>query len=281
LPAGLLSKPVALITADELRHWRDGLIRQGQSAASINRCRNALRAALELAAKQRSHVWKAGLETLPDVARARNVVLSDTEVLALVAAAYRHDPALGLLVDVLAVTGTRPSQAVRLLVEDLHAGPKPKLMMPASGKGGGRNRAEKKLGRFAVAITRALALKLQAAAAGRAGDEPLLSRSSGEPWNADHANRSYRRDVRQVLASLGHDPDVVTLYSLRHSSITRQLLRGVPIRVVAAAHNTSAAQIERHYSRFIHDHSDDLTRGALLEPAPDDPANNVIPLVRC
>ena len=202
--------------------------------ATINRVRNSLRAALELAAKARSHVWKAGLETLPDTQRARNVVLTDAQVLALVEAAYSHDPALGLLFDVLATTGARPSQAVRLLVEDLRADAKPKLMMPASGKGGGRNRSEKKLRRYPVPITPALALRLKGAAAGRAGDEPLLLRNSGAPWNPDNVHGDYRDDVREVIARCGHDPNTVTPYALRHSSITRQLLRGVPIRVVAS-----------------------------------------------
>ena len=279
LTASLLSKPTVLVTAEELQHWRNGLIKKGLAPASINRTRNSLRAALELAAKARSHIWKQGLETLPDATRARNVVLADAQVLALVAAAYRHDAAFGLLCDVLATTGTRPGQAARLLVEDLHAdSKKPRLMMPASGKGGGRNRAEKKVTRFPVPITPALALKLKAAAKGRAGDARLLLRSDGQPWNADNVHGDYRDDARLVIASIGCDPGVVTLYSLRHSSITRQLLRGVPIRVVASGHNTSTAQIEKHYARYIVDHSDDLTRGALLHPEPV--TDKIIPLAR-
>ena len=160
-------------------------------------------------------------------------------MLALVEAAYRHDPALGLLFDILATTGARPSQAVRLLVDDLRADAKPRLMMPASGKGGGRNRSEKKLRRYPVPITPALALRLKGVAAGRAGDEPLLLRSSGAPWKPDNLHVDYRDDARLVIARCGHDPDTVTPYALRHSSITRQLLRGVPIRIVAATHNTS------------------------------------------
>ena len=57
----------------------------------------------------------------------------------------------------------------------------------------------------------------------------------------------------------------MTLYALRHSSIVRALLRHVPIRVVAASHDTSVAQIERCYSKHITDHSDDVSRAALLE----------------
>ena len=70
----------------------------------------------------------------------------------------------------------------------------------------------------------------------------------------------------------------MTLYALRHSSIVRMLLKNIPIRLIAALHNTSVGQIERNYSKNITEtHSDDLTRtGLLSEPAPA--ADNVIPL---
>jgi hypothetical protein len=38
--------------------------------------------------------------------------------------------------------------------------------------------------------------------------------------------------------------------------------------------------VERHYSAFIHDFSDDLTRAALLQSEPDDQGDNIIPLAR-
>ena len=50
------------------------------------------------------------------------------------------------------------------------------------------------------------------------------------------------------------------MYALRHSSIVRQLLAGVPVRIVAAGHDTSVAMIERNYSRYITDHADALVR---------------------
>ena len=86
----------------------------------------------------------------------------------------------GLLTDTLAITGARPSQAVRLRVEDLHDHPmRPKLMMPKSAKGGGRNRSVKKTERYSVPITAALSRKLKAAATGRADHAPLLLQSDG------------------------------------------------------------------------------------------------------
>ncbi|MBV9824416.1 MAG: hypothetical protein JO001_01855 [Alphaproteobacteria bacterium] len=67
------------------------------------------------------------------------------------------------------------------------------------------------------------------------------------------------------------------MYALRHSSIVRQLLAGVPIRVVAVNHDTSIAMLERTYSRHIGDHSDALARVALLDTA-ETVEDNVVPL---
>jgi integrase len=271
LPGPLLATPVQLLDSKGLRRWRDGLL--GKIApATINRTCNALRAAFELAAQhdrriQNRDAWETGLETLPGAQRARNVVLSDAKTHALRAAAYAHDHALGLFVDTLATTGTRPSQAARLRVEDLRDHP-PRLMMPKSAKGGGRNRSQKRLQRYSVPITPELARKLKQAAKGRAGDAPLLVRADGGSWG-DEPSNFYRKVVRPVVASIGEDPDRVTVYSLRHGSIVRMLLANVPVRVVAALHNTSISQIERNYSAHITEFSDEVARVALLsEPPP-------------
>jgi integrase len=167
----------------------------------------------------------------------------------------------------LAITGARPSQAVRLRVEDLHNHPlRPKLMMPKSAKGGGRNRSVKKTERYSVPITTQLAAKLKAAANGSADDAPLLLQSDGSPWDKN-PGQNYHRQVDKVVTAIGLDPAEVTMYCLRHSSIVRMLLRNVPIRLVASLHNTSVAMIEKHYSRYITEHSiDDITRHALLQP---------------
>ena len=142
-------------------------------------------AALEQAAQhdrriQNRDAWEIGLAGLPNAQAVRNVILPDDKVREIVAAAYGLDDKFGLLTDTLAVTGARPSQAVRLRVEDLHDHPvRPKLMMPKSAKGGDRNRAEKKLERYSVPITVQLAARLKEAARGRADDAPLLLQSDG------------------------------------------------------------------------------------------------------
>jgi integrase len=280
----LLAKPVQLLNTHELKKWRDGLL--GKVApATVNRVCRCLSAALELARQhheriQNRQAWEVGLAALPDAQEARNVILPDEKVREFVAVAYTHDHKLGLLVDLLAVTGARPSQVVRLRVEDFHDHPvRPKLMMPKSAKGGGRNRSQKKHERYSVPITVQLAAMLRAAAVGRADDAPLLTQSDGSAWGSNPGQR-YHRHVDNIVTAIGFDPAVVTVYALRHSSIVRMLLQNVPIRLVASLHNTSVAMIEKTYSKYITEHSDDISRKALLQH--EEPqaavANNVIAL---
>jgi hypothetical protein len=62
--------------------------------------------------------------------------------------------------------------------------------------------------------------------------------------------------------------DEITPYALRHSSIVRHLMRGTPTRLVASAHDTSVAEIERTYSRYIvSDQTEAMLRAALLPVA--------------
>ncbi|MGY4291478.1 integrase [Bradyrhizobium sp. LM2.7] len=275
----LLAKPVQLLTATELKKWRDGLL--GKIVpATINRLCRCLCAALEQASQHDERIqnkaWEVGLAGLPDAQEARNVIISDEEVREFIRLAYIHDEKFGLLSDVLAVTGARPSQAVRLLVEDLQDHPvRPKVMMPKSAKGGGRNRSQKKHERYSVPITPALSAKLKETAKGRADDAPLLMQSDGRPWDKN-PGQNYHRDVDKVVTAIGRDPAVVTMYALRHSSIVRMLLSNIPIRVVASLHNTSVAMIEKHYSRYIVEHSDDISRRALLQDEPPTGENVVV-----
>ena len=90
------------------------------------------------------------------------------------------------------------------------------------------------------------------------------------------ARRSAGRDKSQPLLTMGYFSarrrwvelgldQAVTFYSLRHSSIVRQLLANVPVRVVAAHHDTSVAMIEHTYSRHIGTVSDQIVRGSLID----------------
>jgi integrase len=166
-----------------------------------------------------------------------------------------------------AVTGARVSQLARLEVADLQSDrPDPRLMMPSSRKGKGVKRIERK----PVPITSSLAAQLRQAAGNRAHTQPLLLRADGTPWQPARAD--YRWPFIRAVTRVGLDPRTVTLYCLRHSSIVRALLAGVPARVCAVQHDTSIAMLEKSYSAYILDHSDAVARRGLLDtaqPAPD------------
>ena len=149
-----------------------------------------------------------------------------------------------------------------------------RLLVPRSAKGHAHKRAVKRLERVPVPVTPDLAARLQQEARDRPAHAPLLLRRNGEPWGRA---RRYRDDVRAVVTSVGLDPDTATMYSLRHSAISRLLLAGVPVTLVADLADTSEAVIRRHYAKLIAHHADAIARRGLLELSqlPDD---NVVSL---
>jgi integrase len=307
LSSEIREQTVSSLKGDELKRWRAKLAKD-LAPSTVNRTMTCFKAALNLAAAHDDRIikrpWETGLAVIPDAERPRNVILTDAQVRAIVTEAYQSHPPdarirgdarikaekdaqrwadeLGLLVEVLAVTGARVSQAARLDLPDLQGDRSdPRLMMPSSRKGKG----VKKFIRRPVPIPVILALRLRVAASKRgAADLPLLAKPSGERWSKSDHSRPFERlverlpaDALETVRQQGADPEGlekaaaefegVTIYALRHSSIARQLLAGVPIRIVAVNHDTSVAMIERTYSHLIADHADALSRKALLDVA--------------
>jgi integrase len=269
LPAALAGKSVTLLTARDLSKWRDGLKKKPKpdlAPSTINRTTTVLKAALNLAADNDEHLtnrqsWENGLATIPDAEEPRNVILPDGVVRAIINGAYGDSPEFGLLVEVAALTGARVSQLRRLKVDDMQGDRiDARLMMPTSRKG----RGQKKSTHRPVPIPESLVTRLRPVIDGRLGHAALLVKSGGAPWQKSDHTRLFKR----VAKNVGLDPAEVTIYALRHSSIVRQILAGVPIRIVAVYHDTSVGQIERTYSKHIGDHSDALARGALLDVTP-------------
>jgi integrase len=133
-------------------------------------------------------------------------------------------------------------------------------MMPSSFKG----RGQKKITHRPVPIPPALAAALKAARGNRFDDARLLLKVDGSAWQATSTG-DHRNLFRHAVERAGLDPDKVTSYALRHSSIVRALLGSVPVAVVAQQHDTSVREIEAHYAAYILDHSDALSRRALLD----------------
>jgi integrase len=274
LPPRLLDKAVALLVSRELRKWRDGLARQ-LTAATVNRTTTGLKAALNLAAEHDERIanrraWETGLASIPDAEQPRNVILPEAAVRQIINAAQQQSAEFGLLIEVAAVTGARVSQLALLEVQDLQADrDAPRLMMPTSRKGKGN----KTVRRRPVPIPSGLGAKLRVLTTDRPATAPLLLKPSGASWKKSDHTRPFARAAKVA----GQDSEQVTMYALRHSSIVRQILAGVPIRVVAVNHDTSIAMLERTYSRHIGDHSDALARVGLLDVT-EAAEKNVVPL---
>ena len=273
LPSRLLDKAVALLISRELRKWRDGLVGQ-LTAATVNRTTTGLKAALNLAAEHDERIanrraWETGLASIPGAEQSRNIILSEAAVRQIIVAAHAQGAEFGLLIEVAAVTGARVSQLALLEVQDLQADrDAPRLMMPTSRKGKGN----KTVHRRPVPIPSGLGAKLRVLTKDRPATAPLLLKPSGGPWKKSDHTRPFARAAKLA----GQDSEQVTMYALRHSSIVRQILAGVPIRVVAVNHDTSIAMLERTYSRHIGDHSDALARVGLLDVTAA--IENVVPL---
>jgi integrase len=270
----LVSKPVGLLTARELAAWRDRLLADGVKSATVVRLMKSAKAALNLSARrdpriQNTAAWRDGLGGIAEDFASRNVQrLDDDQANAVIAAAYAIDPAFGLYVETAAVTGARLSQIARLTVADLQGADNgaPRLLMPASRKGRSR-----KLARRPVPITHELAAKL---ASNRAPGAPLLLRADGLPWQSGN-DGDHSRLYAEAAARAGVSGSI---YALRHSSIVRALLANVPVRVVAATHDTSVVMIERTYASYIADFADEIARRGLLVPTARPATKRVVPL---
>src|SRR5262249_57445027 len=135
-----------------------------------------------------------------------------------------EDEAFGLLVQVGAETGARPSQIRRLKIIDLqpNANPGPRIMMPTSRKGAN---PDKKTSHKAVPITEELTHKLLEDARDRTSNELLL-------LNAYRGKNEYQKQFKRTAARAGL-PKSVTYYWLRHSSIVRQIKARMPLQMIA------------------------------------------------
>lgn len=280
---GLSCMKLDQIDAAALRDWR-GRLSADLAPATVNRLLNDVRAALNEAgrlhrarlASSFADAVRDGLRGLPAATQARDIqILPDADIRRIIAAAYSVDADFGALVLALAATGCRFDQAARLTVTDLQAANR-RLMVPTSKKG----RGPKARTHIPCPLLDDVMARLRPLVAGRRGTDPLLMhwhhrqeagdkdagklpkwvRNGRRPWRvaADMA-----RPWRKALAAAELPADIVP-YALRHSSIVRALNAGASIRLVAAAHDTSTAMIERHYSAFIVEASEVIHRAALI-----------------
>lgn len=284
--APLADVPLHELIEGDLIEWRASLPK-ALKRTTIQRLVNDLKAALnEVYGANRSRLPSSFPETIKHGLRVGNdggdadtvaregQVLSDDEVRRLIRAAREIDEEQGWegdlfrMVVVLAATGARFSQVSRMRVGDVQvtAG---RLMIPRSRKGKGS-----KSGSTPVPVDADVLEALMPVVTGRAKDAVLLERWRNKqvpgsirwervgrgPWETS----SELKRPWAVIRKRAKMADKVVAYSLRHSSVVRGIRSNLPIRLVAALHDTSVAMIERHYGRYVADGLDELAARAVV-----------------
>jgi hypothetical protein len=107
----LAAKPVGLLTASDLRAWRDGLLRDSMKPATMVRLGRAVKAALNLAARRDHRItnrnsWADGFSGVSEDFASRDIQRPDDEqVRAVIAASYALDPNFDAYAEVADQTG--------------------------------------------------------------------------------------------------------------------------------------------------------------------------------
>lgn len=291
--APLADMAMSELTDDNLVAWRAGLPKPLKETtkrrlandlkAALNEQRKPLPPGLDIGAGLKGKVAEDNAEP---VAR-DSQILNDAQIVRLLGAAQEVDSEqdwegdLFRLVVVLNATGARLSQVVRMRVSDVQI-VQGRLIVPTSRKGRGGG----KPGSIAVPVEPAVIKVLRPVVVGRDGGAPLLERwrhrqtpgtirwvrDGRGSWQAASEMTRPWQDVRERAGLPG-----VIVYALRHSSIVRGLRQNLPIRLVAALHDTSVPMIERHYGRWVVDGLEDMARRAVvpLMPTADAGANVV------
>lgn len=205
-----------------------------RSKDSANRNLTAIKAALNLALRDRLVASDAGWKTVSPFQKAgrrRDRFLSVAERNALL----EHCPAdLAALVRALLLTAVRPGEIAGADVGDFNA---KQGTLTLTGKTGTRT----------VTLSTAAREFFADQAKGKLPAAPLLTDGFGNRWNKDR----WKKDFKAAAAAAKLPPDVV-MYTLRHVAISEMIAGGVDTFLVAKLAGTSTAMIDKHYGHLRH-----------------------------
>jgi integrase len=231
---------LANLKTAQIKRWHQGLVRVSDDAEDMRKSKDGanklltkLKAALNLAFNSglaaTDREWRR-VKPFRDVGASRTLFLTDEQVKALL---NKADGAFKALLQAAVYTGARYGELTALRVQDLNL---EQGTLRLDGKTGER---------FAYLSDAALAwFKTQAKS--KLPKAILLPRADGEPWGKSHQHRPMQAAVQAAKL-----PAETVFYSLRHYHISKALLAGVPVQVVAENCGTSVRMIEKHYGKFL------------------------------
>lgn len=265
------------LRASTIESWRKR-VAPGLAPSTVNRLLNDVRAALNDACEAHRRTLpvelpgeiRTGTRALTVRGTARKQILDETQLRAVLEASWSIEDGedFGVVVMLAAATGARFSQLAALTVGDVQFN-RQRIMLPSSLKG----RSAQPRPPIAIPLSDGVLRRLTEVVEGRPACEPLLQTWAYERAAATRWRKARRRawgaaceteKLWRATIDVAGLPGGTIMYSLRHSSIVRALCAGLPIRLVAAAHDTSVEMIETHYAAYILDAAEDLHRKHVL-----------------
>jgi integrase len=232
--------PIADLKTAQIKRWHQGLVRISDDAEDMRRSKDGankllskLKAALNLAFNSglaaSDQEWRR-VKPFRDVEGSRTLFLTDPQVKVLLDNA---DGAFKALLHAAVYTGARYGELTALRAQDLDL---EQGTLQLDGKTGERN----------CYLSDAALAWFKAQAKSKLPKAILLPRDDGEPWGKSHQHRHMQMTVQAAKL-----PRETVFYSLRHYHISKALLAGVPVQVVAENCGTSVRMIEKHYGKFL------------------------------
>jgi len=239
IPTRLLNTELSSLTTTHLKRLHNGMVKmdgdeedERKSKDSANRVLAQLKAALNLAFRDgrvaSDTEWNR-VSAFKNVASSRKLFLTDTQVKALL---KKTEGGFHRLAKAGVVTGARYGELVGAKVKDFD--PRDGTI-ELTGKTGHR-----------ICYLSDEAVKFfKDICKDRLPEANLLAKDDGNPWGKSHHLRSMRAAVEKAKL-----PKECVYYSLRHYHISKALLSGMPMQVVAENTGTSVRMIEKHYGKF-------------------------------
>lgn len=253
LPSRLLKTELSRLTTAKLNRWRDSMVKTKgddddirKSKDSVNRVLSMLKAALNLAFRNglvaTDTDWRR-VSAFRNVTANRRLFLSDKQVTELLEATSRE---FHNLIKAGVLTGARYGELAEVKVKNFDS---KQGTIELIGKTGHR-----------VCFLSDDAIKFfKAISENRLPEAYLLVKDDGTPWGRAHQQRPMGEAVKQAKL-----PKDTVFYSLRHYHISKALLSGMPMQVVAENTGTSVKMIETNYGKFTRKDRRDMMNEVVL-----------------
>lgn len=205
-----------------------------RSKSSLNRDMTCLRAALNHSFEDQlctsDLAWRKSLKVMKGEDSQRDVYLDLPQRRALAAKAPAD---LAILIRAMSLVPVRPGALTQLKVGDYDR--HHKTLRIGKDKTGAR----------AIALPDNTAKFFADLCESRMPNLPLLTREDGKAWNKD----SWKKPIKATVKA-AQLPDNITLYALRHSTITDLVHGGLDLLTVGQISGTSQRMIEKHYGHL-------------------------------